>query len=161
MIRKATYADAIFVYEMFMHPIINPHLLYEQMSEKDFLPIYEKLLVNDIMYIFCDQENNVGMFKLIPNVYRAAHIVYLGSVAVHPKYVGKGYGIKMMHEIIEFATLNNFKRIELSAGVQNIKAISLYKKVGFEEEGILRKYTYLKKEDRYIDEMMMSFIVDY
>jgi L-phenylalanine/L-methionine N-acetyltransferase len=159
MIRKAIPSDFSFVYEMYMHPIINPHLLYEMMREEDFIPIYDKLIANGIMYIFHDEQNRIGMFKLIPNVYRAAHIVYLGSVAVHPNFASKGYGIKMMQEIIEFSKTNQYKRIELSAGVKNEKAIALYKKVGFDEEGVLKKYTYLKSEDRYIDEMMMGYII--
>jgi L-phenylalanine/L-methionine N-acetyltransferase len=160
MNRKATIADFEFVYNMYMHPIINPHLLYEQMSTIDFKPIFEKLIADGILYIFYDEENCLGMFKLIPHTYRSAHIVYLGSFAVHPQYVGKGLGLTMLNEIIAYAKANDFKRIELSAGVQNEKAITLYKKAGFEEEGILRKYTYFKSEDRYIDELMMSYIID-
>ena len=39
-----------------------------------------------------------------------------------------------------------------------IEAIKLYKKVGFEEEGVMRKYTYLKSEGRFLDELLMSYI---
>lgn len=160
MNRKATLADFDFVYEMYMHPIINPHLLYEKMNVEDFKPIFEKLILAGILYIFFDEENTLGMFKLIPHTYRSAHIVYLGSFAIHPTYAGKGQGLKMLNEIITYAKANKFKRIELSAGVQNAKAIALYKKAGFEEEGILKKYTYFTSEDRYIDEMMMSYIIE-
>jgi putative acetyltransferase len=41
---------------------------------------------------------------------------------------------------------------------ENVRAIELYKKVGFETEGILRKYTYLKREQRFLDELLMSYI---
>ncbi len=160
MIRKATAEDFKFLYEMYMHPIINPHLLYEQMSEDLFLPIFNKLIADAIMYIFYDEQTNIGMFKLIPQTYRSAHIVYLGSVAVHPLFAGKGMGQKMGQEIIDFAKEQNYKRVELSAGAQNDKAIALYKKLGFEEEGVLKKYTYFQKENRYIDEVMMSYIMD-
>ena len=44
-------------------------------------------------------------------------------------------------------------------GQQNEPAIKLYKKVGFEEEGILKNYTYLKKENKYINEVLMSLII--
>ncbi len=159
MYRKATKADFRFVYDMYMHPIINPHLLYEPMTDLEFEPIFTKLLTDNILYIFTKNNEPVGMFKLIPQAYRAAHIVYLGGFAIHPFFAGQGLGLKMLQQIIEYAGKNNFKRIELSAGVQNEKAIALYKKAGFVEEGILRKYTYLKTEDRYIDEVMMSYIM--
>jgi L-phenylalanine/L-methionine N-acetyltransferase len=159
MFKKATAVDFPFVYSMYMNEIINPHLLYEKMSEEAFKPIYAKLLEQEILYIFQYNNEDVGMFKLIPHTYRSAHIVYLGSFAIHPTFAGQGLGLKMLNEIISHAKENNFKRIELSAGAQNEKAIALYKKAGFVEEGILKKYTYFKSEDRYIDEVMMSYIM--
>jgi putative acetyltransferase len=49
-------------------------------------------------------------------------------------------------------------RIELSASVENQKAQELYLKAGFEREGILRKYSHLQTENRYMDEVLMSFL---
>jgi L-phenylalanine/L-methionine N-acetyltransferase len=160
MIRKAILTDIDFIYELYMHPIINPHLLYEQMDIETFLPIYARLIADEIMYVFEKDGKRIGMVKLIPRTYRSAHIVYVGSVAIDPSFSGKGFGVQMLKEIIAYAEEQQFKRIELSVGTQNEKAIALYKKVGFEPEGILRKYTYLKSENRYIDEMMMSYIIE-
>jgi L-phenylalanine/L-methionine N-acetyltransferase len=160
MYRKATNTDFDFIFYMFMHPQVNPHLLYEQMNAENFKPIFEKLIEQDILYLFKDNNERVGMFKLLPLSYRSAHIAYLGSFAIDPKQARKGLGTKMLEAIIGLAKQNNIKRIELSAGVQNKNAIALYKKCGFEEEGILRKYTYLKSEDKYIDELMMSYIIE-
>jgi L-phenylalanine/L-methionine N-acetyltransferase len=160
MYRKAVIADFDFVYEMYMHPIINPHLLYEHMDSESFKPIFEKLIEQSILYIYEENELAVGMFKFIPHTYRSAHVGYVGSFAIHPNFAGKGLGLKMMLAIIEMAKQNGFRRLELSAGIQNEKAIALYRKAGFGEEGILKKYTYFKSEDRYIDEMMMSYIIE-
>jgi L-phenylalanine/L-methionine N-acetyltransferase len=66
----------------------------------------------------------------------------------------------MMTEIIDFAGKSGFKRIELSVAVHNEKAIQLYEKAGFEQEGILRKYTYLAKENQYFDEILMSYLFE-
>ena len=66
----------------------------------------------------------------------------------------------MLQEIIAFAKEQNVLRIELSVSVENIKAINLYKKSGFEVEGVLRKYTYLKSEERFLNETLMSYILD-
>lgn len=160
MYRKATITDFDFIFYMFMHPQVNPHLLYEQMSAESFNPIFEKLIAADILYVFEDNNERVGMFKLVPQTYRAGHVAYLGSFAIDSKQAGKGLGTKMLMTIIELAKQTGIKRIELSAGVQNTNAITLYKKCGFEEEGILRKLTHLKSEDRYIDEVMMSYIIE-
>jgi L-phenylalanine/L-methionine N-acetyltransferase len=160
MNRKATIADFNFVYDMYMHPIINPHLLYEQMDKVGFKPIFEKLVADGVLYIFEDNNEAVGMFKLVPLTYRSAHVAYLGGFAVSTACNGKGLGTKMLIAVIELAKQKGIKRIELSTGVQNKKAIDLYKRCGFEEEGILRKLTELKNENRYIDEIMMSYIIE-
>jgi L-phenylalanine/L-methionine N-acetyltransferase len=160
MNRKATLKDFDFVYEMYMHPIINPHLLYEKMSAEDFKPIFEKLKAQNILYMFEEDNIAVGMFKLVPQTYRSSHVAYVGGFSIHPNFAGKGLGLKMLEEIIERAKQHGIKRIELTVGVQNEKAIALYKKAGFEEEGVLRKFTCFKSQDRYIDEMMMSYILD-
>jgi L-phenylalanine/L-methionine N-acetyltransferase len=159
MNRKATIADFDFVYGMYMHPIINPHLLYEQMDKIDFKPIFEKLIANGVLHIFEDNNEAVGMFKLVPLTYRSAHVAYLGGFAISTAFNGKGLGTKMLMTIIELAKQKGIKRIELTVGIQNEKATSLYKRCGFEEEGVLRKLTELKSENRYIDEVMLSYII--
>jgi L-phenylalanine/L-methionine N-acetyltransferase len=160
MNRNATLSDFNFVYNMFMHPAVNPYLLYEQMSEADFTPIYTKLIADNVLYIYEADNIAVGIFKLVQLSYRCEHIVYLGSFAIHPNFGGKGLGLKMLEEIIAFAKEKNYKRLELSTDTENAKAIALYKKAGFEPEGILKKYTHLKSENRFIDELMMSYIMD-
>jgi L-phenylalanine/L-methionine N-acetyltransferase len=159
MYRKTTLADFDFIFYMYMHPQVNPHLLYELMDAESFKPIFEKLVTTDILYVFEENNESVGMFKLVPQTYRSAHVVYLGSFAIDPKHGGKGLGTKMLMNIIALAKQTDIKRIELSAGVQNKNAIALYKKCGFEEEGVLRKFTHLKSEGKYIDELMMSYII--
>lgn len=160
MIRKATLQDFNFFYELYMHPAINPFLLYEQMDEAAFNPIFAELAQKELVFIYFNEERlPVGMFKLVPHTYRSAHIVYLGGVAVHPRWAGKGYGFLMMKSIIDYAREIGFLRIELSVSVLNLKAMSLYEKVGFEKEGTLKKYTYLKEKNIFIDEILMAYIV--
>ena len=160
MIKKATLQDTNFFYELYMHPDINPYLLYEPMAMAAFDPIFADLVQKELVFIYFNEEGlPVGMFKLIPHTYRSAHIVYLGGVAVHPKYAGKGYGLLMMKAILNYAKDRGFLRIELSVAIQNLKAIYLYKKAGFKKEGTLKKYTYLNQKDTFIDEILMAYLV--
>ena len=64
-----------------------------------------------------------------------------------------------MQEIIEYAKQNGFLRIELSVASINEKAIRLYEKAGFIKEGTLKKFTYLKSENKYLDEIMMAYLI--
>ena len=159
MLRQATGGDFDFVYELYMHQQINPFLLYEQMETNDFKPVFEDLIQKKVLFVFEDDGVPTGMCKLVPLQYRNSHIVYLGGIAIHPFFAGKGEGIKMMNDIIDFAKQNGFLRIELSVASVNEKAIRLYEKAGFVKEGLLRKFTYLESENKFLDEVMMAYLV--
>ena len=159
MLRQATGGDFDFVYELYMHQQINPFLLYEQMETNDFIPVFEDLTKKKVLFVFEDDGVPTGMCKLVPQQYRNSHIVYLGGIAIHPFFAGKGEGIKMMNDIIDFAKQNGFLRIELSVASVNEKAIRLYEKAGFVKEGLLRKFTYLESENKFLDEVMMAYLV--
>ncbi|MEN9571357.1 MAG: hypothetical protein RL172_2588 [Bacteroidota bacterium] len=158
MIRKITAADFAFIYGLYMHPQINPYLLYEPMNETDFTPIFNELLQLDIIYIFEVNGQPAGMFKLVPQLHRNSHCGYLGGVAIAPAFAGQGYGILMMQQVLQLGQQLNMLRIELSTATTNHRAISLYKKAGFIEEGVLKKYTWLKSQQRFIDEVMMGYL---
>jgi putative acetyltransferase len=159
MLRKAKLSDFSFVYELYMHSQTNPYLLYEEMSLIEFEPIFEELVVDkEAIFIYYADNQAIGMCKLLPNEYRLAHGVYLGGVAIHPDYMGKGHGKQMMKEIIAYCTSQGFIRIELSARIDNEKAVKLYESVGFQKEGVLKKYGFFQKENRYIDEVLMAYI---
>jgi ribosomal protein S18 acetylase RimI-like enzyme len=160
VLTKATDKDFLFIYHLYMHPTINPYLMYEPMDEIAFAPIFNDLLQKGILYTCSLDEEQVGMCKLVPLPYRSAHGVYCGSVAIHPNYMGKGLGKKMMQQIVLHATQNGFKRIELSVAVENTKAIELYKTVGFYTVGLLKNYTFLQLQNRYVDEWMMECLLD-
>ena len=158
MIRIAFEEDLDFIYGLYMHPEVNPFILYEPMDKNEFEPIYNDLVAKRIKYIYSDNDADIGMFKLIPLTYRTSHIVYLGGLAVHPDYKGRGYGKKMMNEIIEFVGRQGFLRIELSVAEINTTAISLYEKSGFTKEGLLKKFSHLKKDQRFMDEFLMAYL---
>ena len=158
MVRNITANDFDLIYNLYMHPQINPYLLYEVMDKDTFQPIFNDLLAKDIIYIYEENNETVGMFKLIQLEHRSSHVGYLGGLAIHPDFAGKGYGKKMMEAIIERGRQINLLRIELTADVINEKAVSLYEKAGFVKEGVLKKYTWLKSENRFLDEVLMAYL---
>jgi L-phenylalanine/L-methionine N-acetyltransferase len=158
MTRQANHSDFEFIYSLYFHPKVNPFLLYEMMDEVTFQPIFDDLMSKNIIFIFEENGQSIGMFKLYAHTYRAAHVGYLGGLAVHPNFAGKGYGAKMTEEILILGKEKGFLRIELSTATTNEKAIALYEKLGFQREGVFKKYTYLQSENRYLDEMMMAYL---
>ena len=158
MLRPATYSDVDFIYQLYMHPLVNPYLLYEPMDADSFKPIYQELLRQEVKFVYCQDEKAIGMCKLVPFTHRSAHVIYLGGLAIHPDANGQGHGERMIREIQEFVKQRNFLRIDLSVDEKNEKAIRLYKRCGFEQEGFLRKYAYLKSENRFNNEILMAFL---
>jgi RimJ/RimL family protein N-acetyltransferase len=158
MLQIATIEDFDFLYFLYMHDSINPFLLYEVMSAADFLPVITPLLEKKQIYIFHDEatDEKIGMCKLIRYEHRNAHIGYLGGVAIRPDFMGKGFGKKIIQAALSLATSAGIKRVELSTATFNEAAITTYEKAGFQKEGILRNYTFLRSENRYIDEVMMA-----
>lgn len=160
MIRKAQKEDEDFFYDLYMHPQINPYLLYEPISKEEFTPIFEDLFLKNALFVYQNTVSKIGMFKLIQFDYRTSHINYLGGIAINPDFAGQGFGKKMLLEIIDYVKNLGIKRLELAVSIFNEKAIKLYESVGFEREGLMRKAVYLQKEDKYVDELMMSMVWD-
>jgi putative acetyltransferase len=158
MLKPATSEDLNFIFELYMHPQVNRYLLYEQMDIDSFQPIFNELMQRKVLFIYEKENTSIGMCKLVQQQHRNSHIVYLGGVAIHPSYAGKGEGLTMLNEIIDYVQEKGLLRIELSVASINGKAIRLYEKAGFVKEGILKKFTYLKSEDKYLDEVMMAYL---
>lgn len=159
MIRKATATDFEFIYELYMHPQINPYLLYELMDAVTFLPIFEELFNKQVLFVYADETKQMGMCKLVPQQHRNAHILYVGGVGIRASEAGKGHGLNMLQEVKEYARNNGFLRIELSVATINERAIHLYEKAGFVKEGVMKNFTYLKSENKFLDEVLMAFLL--
>ena len=160
MIRKATKQDFNFIHDLHVHPQVNRFLFYEIMSADEFQPIFNELLEQDTLYVYGDDNTLMGMFKFMPKLYRASHIVSLGGVAIHPSFAGKGHGQRMLDQIILMGKEKGFIRMELGVSVINTKAIHLYEKAGFKKEGLLKKYIYLRNENLYLDDIVMAYMYE-
>jgi putative acetyltransferase len=85
---------------------------------------------------------------------RRRHACVLGiSVIGHAQ--GKGVGSALMKALIDYAdNWTTFLRIELTVYADNTNAITLYKKFGFEQEGLLRNYSL--RNGRFEDVITMA-----
>ena len=87
-----------------------------------------------------------------------SHIVRL-TIVIHPGSEGKGVGSILMEKIVTWARqANGVEKIELLVRAQNSRAIHLYKKFGFVEEGRLRNRIKLN-EGKYIDDLAMGLMI--
>ena len=74
---------------------------------------------------------------------------YINNIAIKREYQSKGYGTKLFEDLIERAHKFEVNALTLEVEVDNDRAIKLYKKFGFQEEG-RRKNFYLNKKDAII-----------
>ena len=110
----------------------------------------------DYMLVACAGPEVVGHAGLHPlgKSPRRAHALTLG-IGVKEDCQGKGVGTALMRALVELADnwLHVF-RLELTVYTDNERAIALYRKFGFEQEGILRCYAL--RGGRYVDACFMA-----
>ncbi|MEM2974869.1 MAG: GNAT family N-acetyltransferase [Candidatus Bathyarchaeia archaeon] len=84
---------------------------------------------------------------------KSRHVLDLG-MQVLKEYRGLGIGNALMDYAIEWAREQGYEKISLSVFSTNKPAINLYKKFGFEIEGVKKKE--FKIEGEYVDEVCMG-----
>jgi RimJ/RimL family protein N-acetyltransferase len=84
---------------------------------------------------------------------RKAHSVYL-VVGVSETARGKGVGTDLFGHLEEWAKNRNLHRLELTVMVHNEVAINLYKKMGFEIEGVKKQSLFV--DGAFVDEYYMG-----
>jgi putative acetyltransferase len=85
---------------------------------------------------------------------RRSHAASLG-MGVHDDFTGKGVGSALLGELIDMAdNWLNLKRLELTVYTDNAAAIALYRKFGFEEEGLLKAFAF--RSGSYVDAYAMA-----
>ncbi len=156
--RNAIEGDRQTVFELYMDEKANPYLTYDPMPLDAFAPLFSELLATQTLYVALEDDTIAGTFRLIPKLNRQSHVLYLGSFVIAPGMQGKGIGSKSMEFIKEYARNNGFIRIELTVDLNNNAAIHLYKKSGFQIEGIVRKSYRLQSTGHYYDEYLMAFL---
>jgi len=96
----------------------------------------------------------VGAISLQRFENRRAHVGAIG-MGVHDAYAGRGVGTALMAAVIDLADRwLNLKRLELQVWADNVPAIALYEKFGFEREGLLRAEGF--RDGAYADSLAMA-----
>jgi len=92
------------------------------------------------------------------NSKKLRHVRFLGMLVIE-RYREKGVGKALMDYAISWSRKNrDIEKISLSVFSTNERAINLYKKFGFETEGMLKKQFILK--GNYADEIVMGLQFD-
>jgi putative acetyltransferase len=85
-----------------------------------------------------------------------SHVFQL-NIVVHPGFTDRGVGTALMTEVLSWARRNaRVEKIELLVRAPNTRAMKLYKKFGFVEEGRLRRRVRTSRGD-YVDDVAMAW----
>lgn len=85
-----------------------------------------------------------------------SHVFQL-NIVVHPGHTGRGVGTALMTTLMEWALANgSLEKIELFVRATNIRAITMYRKFGFVEEGRLSRRV-RTADGTYIDDLVMAW----
>jgi len=113
-------------------------------------------VINDknACYIAVTENKIIGYIIAVREKFIRTRHVATVVIGILEEYCNKGIGYLLFQEIINFASENNVKRLELTVITENERAINLYKKLGFEIEGTRKNSTF--KDGKYYDEFYMA-----
>jgi len=110
------------------------------------------------LFLVCEANGRiVGFSRCEGNpLKRMSHKVEFG-VCVLKDFWGYGIGTNLLNETIRWADTNQIKKMTLNVLETNEKAKTLYKKYGFEEEGVLKNDKLLSDGNYYNTVIMGRF----
>ncbi|WP_413303386.1 GNAT family N-acetyltransferase [Bacillus sp. 1P10SD] len=93
------------------------------------------------------------MFAIGGTAKRNKHSVYI-VIGILKDYRGQGIGTRLFEKLEDWAVERNFRRLELTTVTRNVAGVALYKKMGFEVEGIKKDSLIIDGE--FVDEYYMA-----
>jgi len=97
----------------------------------------QELINSNSKYLVAKINNDViGFAGIIPILDEAD----ISNIVVHKNFRNKKIGTLLLEKLLDLAISLNLKNLNLEVRESNLVAITLYKKFGFEECGIRKKY---------------------
>ncbi len=138
-------------------PGVMENILSNKDEEEEL--IKEKIInrgKNQYWYVAEENGKVIGLGILMNHGNLRKKHVGVITLMVNSDYQNKGVGSLLMDKLINLSESINIIRLELCVFRDNYKAINLYKKFGFKEEGI--KIKSALKNGEYADEIIMARI---
>ena len=158
-IRPAKIGDAPFIVAAEKEIAQEPGYFCSQPSELSELAVKQTIESIRGIYLVAEREGDVVGYAFLQPLHLQAicHVAQL-HIGVRKGFQGKGIGTELMEALIAWAKQSAIiEKIELNVRASNSRAIALYKKMGFHEEGRLKKR--IKVKDGYIDDLLMALLI--
>jgi putative acetyltransferase len=154
LIRKVEEKDFQKVVEMYFSKSANRFLYYDPIDREHFRKKWRAMLKRRYSFVCVRKGEVVGFISCVRKVGQARHVAYIGPVVVKPGKMGEGIGAKLLDHLLDkLKYCSRFKRVELEVNSDNGRAVSFFKKHGFEIEAVLKKHT--ERDGEYVDDFLM------
>jgi putative acetyltransferase len=160
MRRLVIPADRDRVYDIYMHDEVVPYLGFDPMPRDAFSKVFDPLFESGCFYVYELDGQVQGFYKAQRHIGRAAHVAYLGTLAVAPEVKGRGVAGAMLEDAIARLRRAGVRRVELTVEADNPRAIAFYQRLGFMQEGTQRAAYKRAADDGYVDELMYGLLLD-
>ncbi len=133
--------------------VSDPHELSLQAFEQKIVELAERG-----RYIVAEKDGRTGGHAFLDAMpLEAISHVFRLTIVVRPEFTGHGVGTALMVELMEWAKRSpKVRKIELLVRATNERAVHLYSKLGFIEEGRLQKRVCLP-DGNLIDDLAMAW----
>ncbi|QKG84888.1 GNAT family N-acetyltransferase [Kroppenstedtia pulmonis] len=106
------------------------------------------------IWVVEEQRELVGFLSVKRGEYhRNRHVGYL-VIGILQSHTGKGWGTRLFQTMEKWAEEQKIHRLELTVMTHNEQGIALYRKMGFQVEGIKRDALWVDRQ--YVDEYYMA-----
>jgi putative acetyltransferase len=160
IIREATIEDAASLVAAEQETARTPGLLVSRPNELTRAAFEQKIveLGASARYIVAEKDGKiVGHALLDPMGLQALAHVFRLTIVVHPGYPGSGIGTALMRDLLDWAERTpRVGKIELLVRSTNERAIRLYSKLGFVEEGRFKNRVRLP-DNTFVDDLAMAW----
>ena len=163
IIRNAEIEDAASLVAAEQETARTPGLLVSRPHELTRAAFEQKIidLGSSGRYVVAEKDGKiVGHAFLDPMGLQAIAHVFRLTIVVHPGFVGQRIGIALMRDLLDWAEQTpKVGKIELLVRATNARAIRLYSKLGFVEEGRFRNRVRLSNSS-FVDDLAMAWFPD-
>lgn len=129
-----------------------------ELNDENFRDKIESLsAMNNAAYLVLENDGAIVGHAIVEphKLESTSHVVFL-TIAIHEGHQGKGLGKVLMNHIIDWAKSHpKIEKFELQVRSTNERAIGLYQKLGFVEEGRKTKRVKYGPND-YADDVYMA-----
>jgi diamine N-acetyltransferase len=140
-LRPLEREDSRFVHELDNNETVM-HYWFEEPYEAfvELSDLYEKHIhdQSERRFVVVYGEDSVGLVELVEinHIHRRADF----QLIISPKFQGKGFATKAVLLGMDYAfKILNLHKLSLVVDCENERAIKVYRKLGFKEEGLLRE----------------------